>query len=379
MNTLPRGNFRVFATLALVFAASMQAAPFLAIGDGAELFVTGTVGVRADDNIFLSNNSGPAGANKKVSDMIFEIAPGLDLTFGKGSLLKGSLSAYETFTAYADTSGLNTNLLTADFKSTYDDGKLKLNTAAGYHELNQNAVDIRGLTRRDQSFFNGGGEISVSEKTAVAAALSFDHLNYKRAGYSDADTLTVPLNVYYKLSAKVDLALGYRYRDTQVQIGADSHDNYFNIGARGEFSPKLTGHFNVGYNRRSLSVGKDEDQLGFEADLAYELTPKTNLYFGASNDFGTSASGAQQKNFTAFGRASAKISEVWSLGGGLSYRSIDYITRTDDYIEGQINATYAVNAYVGISAAYAYRNNSSDLRGSEFTNNVFSLAANFRY
>ena len=380
MNISPSRKLRVLATISLASAAALQAAPFLAIGDGAELFVTGAVGVRADDNIFLSNNSGVgAGASKKVSDTIFEIAPGFDLTFGKSALLKGSVSAYETFSNYASNSKLNTNLLTADFKSTYDDGKMKLNSAAGYHELNQNAVDIRGLTRRDDTFVNGGGEVSVSEKTAVSAGLSFDHLKYKRPNYANTDTLEVPLNVYYKISPKVDLAFGYRYRDTQVNIGSNSQDNYFNIGARGEFSPKLTGHFNVGYNNRSLSAGKSENGLGFEADLAYELTPKTSLYFGATNDFGTSATGAQQKNFSVFGRASTKISEVWSLGGGLSYRAIDYLTRTDDYVEGQVSATYVINSYVNISGAYAYRNNSSALTGSKFTNNVFSLSANLRY
>ena len=49
----------------------VQAAPFLAIGDGAELFATGTLSVRADDNIFLSS--------KTTSDTIFDINPGLTL------------------------------------------------------------------------------------------------------------------------------------------------------------------------------------------------------------------------------------------------------------------------------------------------------------
>ncbi len=372
---------RALAVAAAVMSSSLQAAPFLAIGDGAELFVTGTVGVRSDDNVFLSNDSGrrAGAASQVVSDTIFEITPGFDLTFGKNAQTKGSLSSGVAFSNYSDNGRLDTTLLNINFRSNYDDGKLKLNTAAGYNELNQNSVDIRGLTRRDQTFVNGGGEVSVSEKTSVAAKLSFDKLNYKRAGYSDTETLEVPLNVFYKVSPKVDMSLGYRYRDTQVQIGSDSQDNYFNVGARGEFSPKLTGSFNVGYNQRSLTRGKDQDLFGFEADLAYELTPKTMLNFGASNDFGTSASGDQQKNFSLNGRVSTKVSEVWTLGGGLSYRAIDYLTRTDDYVEGQISATYVVNAYVGISGAYAYRNNSSDLRGSEFTNNVFSLSANFRY
>lgn len=381
MKTKVSSKLRILLAAASVSTASIYAAPFLAIGDGAELFVTGTVGVRADDNVFLSTNADrrPGTASQVVSDTIFEITPGFDLTFGKNAQLKGSLTSGVAFTNYSDNGRLDTTLANVNFRSNYDDGKLKLTTAAGYNELNQNSVDIRGLTRRDQTFFNGGGEVSVSEKTSVAAKLSFDKLNYKRSGYSDTDTLEVPLNVFYKISPKVDMSLGYRYRDTQVQIGSDSQDNYFNIGARGEFSPKLTGSFNVGYNQRSLTRGKDQDQFGFNADLDYELTPKTNLNFGASNDFGTSASGAQQKNFSLNGRVSTKLSEVWTLGGGLSYRAIDYLTRTDDYVEGQVSVTYVVNAYVGISGAYAYRNNSSDLRGSEFTNNVFSLSANLRY
>lgn len=374
-------KLRMFLAAASVSTATLQAVPFLAIGDGAELFVTGTVGVRADDNVFLSTNAGRrAGTPSQViSDTILEITPGLDLTFGKNAQFKGSFASGVAFSNYSDNGRLDTTLANVNFSSNYDDGKLKLTTAAGYNELNQNAVDIRGLTRRDQTFFNGGGEISASEKTSVGAKLSFDKVNYKRASYSDTDTLEVPLNVFYKISPKVDLSMGYRYRDTQVQIGSDSQDNYFNIGARGEFSPKLTGSFNVGYNQRSLTRGKDEDQFGFNADLAYELTPKTSLNVGASNDFGTSASGAQQKNFSLNGRVSTKLSEVWTVGGGLSYRAIDYLTRIDDYVEGQISVTYVVNAYVGISGAYAYRNNSSDLSGSEFKNNVFSLSANLRY
>ena len=381
MKTIPYLNTKILAAAVLTSVASLQAAPFLAIGDGAELFVTGVVGIRADDNIFQSTDAGlPAGAKSQVvSDTIFEITPGLDLTFGKNSLLKGSFAITDSFTNYADTSGINTNLFGADFRTSFDDSKLKLDASAGYHELNQNSADIRGLTRRDVTNIGGKGEVSISEKTSVGVGLTFERTNYKRASYTDQDMLTVPLNAYYKISPKVDLSLGYRYRDTQVQKGSDSKDNYFNVGARGEFTPKLSGKFSVGYNKRSLTAGKDEDQFGFDADLAYELTPKTNLTFGASNDFATSAAGQQQENFSINGRISTKISEVWSGSAGLSYRASDYSTRTDDYVEGNLGLTYVINSYVGITGTYTYRSNSSPLAGSEFTNNVFSIAANIRY
>ena len=67
------------------------------------------------------------------------------------------------------------------------------------------------------------------------------------------------------------------------------------------------------------------------------------------------------------------------MNAGLSWRAIDYLTRTDHYVEGTLGATSVVNAYVNIVGAYAYRSNSSVLNGGDFTNNVFSVAANLRY
>jgi hypothetical protein len=360
--------------LALISAALgvvANAAPFLAIGDGAELFATGSLGVRADDNIFLSNNA--------TSDTIFDIAPGLELTFGKDSQLKGTVTLVDAFSSYSDNSGLNTNLFSGDFGAGYSDGKLKLDLSTGYHELNQNSVDIHGLTRRDVFNFLVKSEVEVSPITSAAAGFSFAHTNYKRKGYSDSDDYTVPVNFYYKWTPKTDLSVGYQYRSYQTVLGQDSTDNYFNVGARGEFSPKLTGEFNIGVTRRSLSKGSDETMLGLNASMTYEYSEKTSFQFGASNAPDTSPQGQQQKNFSLSGSVLSNISDQWKVRAGLSWRSINYLTRTDDYIEGTLGATYIVNTYVSIVGAYAYRNNSSVLSSGEFTNNVFSISANLRY
>ena len=364
-----------YALISLSFAAASQAAPFMAVGDGAELFLTGTLGVRADDNIFLAKDAD--------SDLIFDIAPGIDLTFGKNSQLQGSLTLMHTFSNYSDNSNLNTNLFGGDFVSRYDDGKMKLGFNVGYHELNQNSVDIRGLARRDIFSAGGNAEVEISQITSVGAGISYNHENYKTApsrGYADSESLTVPLDFFYKWTPKMDLSVGYRYRDYQIDgAGSDSTDHYFNVGARGEFTPKLTGRFTVGLNTRDLDRGGDESQLGLDASLDYALTPKTSLQIGASNDFGTSPQGQQQKNFTLNGLLTTKVSEEWSVNGGLSYRAIDYGTRTDDYIEAQLGTVFIVNANVRIIGGYTYRNYSSDLSSSEFKNNVFSVSAMFRY
>jgi hypothetical protein len=364
-------NFARLGFSLLALSSAVQAAPFLAIGDGAELFATGTVGIRGDDNIFLSN--------KTTSDTIFEITPGAEITFGKDAQLKGSLALSDAFTSYADNSSLNTNLFSGDFRTRYDDGKMKLSLQTGYHELNQNTVDNRGLTRRDVFSIGGNGEVEVSEITSVAGGITATHTNYKRKGYSDSDDYVVPLNFYYKLTPKMDLSAGYQYRNFQTQIGKDSTDHFFNVGARGEFSPMLTGEFNVGVTTRKISGGNDETMLGLSGKLNYELTPKTGLQLTIANAPDTSPQGAQQKNFSVGGQVTSSISDQWSLNAGLNYRAIDYLTRTDDYLEGTLGAAYIVNAYVRLVGSYTYRNNSSVLSASEFTNNVFSISANLRY
>lgn len=345
----------------------------MAIGDGAELFLTGNLGVRSDDNIYLGRVA--------ESDLIFDIAPGVDITFGKNAQLKGSLTLVDTFSNYSDNSDLNTNLFAGAFKSDFDDGKLKLGFNLSYTELNQNTFQVRApvLVRRDVFVAAGNTEVEISQLSSVGAGVSFTHENYKKGGFTDSDNLTVPIDFFYKWTEKTDLSFGYRYRDYRVDTGSDSTDHYFNVGARGEFSPKLKGKFSIGLNTRKLDRGGDDTQLGVESSFAYEISPKTSFDFGVSNDFGTSPLGEQQKNFVLFGTINSKMSEEWSMNVGLSYRSIDYGTRTDDYLEGTLGANYTVNANVKIFGGYVYRDYASDVAANEFKNNVFSVVASFRY
>ena len=372
-----------FTLFSLVLGAVAQAAPFLAIGDGAELFVTGAVGVRADDNIFLAKSA--------TSDTIFNVDPGLELTFGKDAQVKGSLTLVDSITKYSSNSSLDTNLFSGNFASNYDDGKLKLGFNAGYQETNQNTVDVRpagnvgALIRRNALSAGLTGETEVSEITSVGAGFSYTKTDYKRAGFGDSEDYTIPVNFYYKYSEKLDVSAGYRYRSYQTQIGEDSQDHFFNVGARGEFTPKLTGQVAVGWTQRTLAKSGDESLLGLDADLTYAISPKTSLQLRASNSPDTSPSGAQQKNFSFGGTLNTNITDQWSVSGGLSYRGITYVAttttgqRTDDYVEGSLGVTYVINQWVRVDGNYAYRNNSSKIASSDFTNNVFSLSVSLRY
>jgi len=358
--------------LASSLSVGASAAPFLAAGDGAELFLTAAVGIQADDNIFLSNSA--------LDDTIFNIDPGIDFKFGEGAQTSGSFKVVEKITRYSDNDQLNTELLSVSFNSSYDDGKTKVTTSVSFAELNQNTFDIRGLTRRDATNVKLGGEVSVTEKSSIGADAAYSKTDYKpTVGYSDLKTFTIPVNYYYQLSEKVDLSAGFRYRDTDNQTSPDSKDYAYRVGFRGEFTPKVTGSLTAGFGTREIDGGGDDSMLDFDAALNFLLTEKTTLQVNSSNDFGNSGSGAEQKTFSVGGNLSSNVTEQLTLRGGATMRKLDYYTRKDDYFEFTLGADFKLNEFVILQGAYAYRKYDSESAGADFKNNVFSIAANLRY
>jgi len=359
----------IAATLAVATAA--HAAPFLALGDGAELFLTGTVGIRADDNIFLTGN--------EVSDTILDINPGFEFVFGQGSLTKGSFRFVENIARYSDNGNLDTELTSVSFNTNYDDEKSQFGVSASYNQLNQNTPGVTGLTRRNVTALGVDAEISATEKSSVGIAVKYNDTDYRRVGYNDKRTVTVPLDYYWAVSAKVDLSVGYRYRDTEVQNALNSTDHFFRVGFRGEFSPNVTGSVKIGAGQRELSGGGSEDILDLDATLDFKISAKSTFRLTASNDFDVSGQGQQQQVFSLGGSVSSQVSDVLSLRAGLNFGKYDYYTREEDFTEATLGVDYSVNKHIRITAAYAYRNNDSPLANGDFRNNVFSLAANFRY
>ncbi len=391
-----KNNHRLLAAT-VVFASASYAAPFLAIDDNAEIFLTGTVGMRADTNVFLAEKA----PGRDLDDVIFDFNPGAQLVFGKSALVQGSLNFTESFTRYAEHDELDDELMSTSFNATYGNGKSKASFNASYNELNQNTVDVLpvagsplNLIRRDVYAVGSNGEISLTDKSSVAAGVQYQKSSYERSAYSDSQVLTIPVNYYYELTPKVDTGFGYRFRQRWESIRLDSKDHFFSANARGEFTPKLSGQVAIGVTRREFIKPrsapataypnlKDKTLLGIDTNLTYLASPKTTVQFGVSNDFDTNSQGDQQKNLAFRLAGVTNLSPEWSITTMVSYRRIDYyqatVKRIDDYFEGQLGATYIFSEQVNLTAAYAYRTNDSDLATANFDSNVFSLAANFRF
>ncbi|HEY9247775.1 MAG TPA: outer membrane beta-barrel protein [Rariglobus sp.] len=364
--------------------SSAFAAPFLAIGDNAELFAIADASVSYNDNILLA----PSG--DELDDVVSTFKPGFDLQFGKESLVKGNVIATATLTSYADNEKLNNQLLGIGSNSTYDNGQLKLAANASFNELDQATVDVvptvGKLIERHVAAAGVNGELSFSEKISAGAGVSYNHVDYKDSNYTEQEEYTVPVNVYYELTPKVDLSAGIRYTHTELdKTGANEYDAfYYNIGARGSFTPKLSGSFSVGLNTRDTNVGPDDDaSVGSDASLAYAYSDKTQFNLSLSRNFSNAtAGGASYENSQITLGATSAITVDWRLNASVSYRQLDYqnVSRTDDYVEGSVGATYIINSHLNAGLSYVYRNQSSDAgAASEFDNNLVTLSLSARY
>lgn len=361
--------------LTAITCIAAQAAPFM-VGDNAELFLTGSALVSRDDNIYLDSS------NEK-SDTIFSFTPGLDLVYGKNSATTGNLFLREEFRRFSSYDVQNTELFSAGINSMYDSGVTKAGFNASYAEVAQNDNDIRStgdIVRRDLTNVNARTEFGISEKTKLSLAGSYAKTDYAPASYSDSSIVTLPIDVYYESDPKLDWSLGYQYRSSDLSgTGLDSTDHFFNLGARGEFTPLLSGQVRLGYTQRSFDTIADQNLFGVDSNLTYLFSEKTSFRFNFSNDFGSSGTGDSTRNLTLGLSAISQMTDQWSLNAGISSRSIKYTSRKDDFVEAQVGVTYKYNNILSFNGSLINRNNSSGLASAEFSNTVFSFGASIRY
>lgn len=364
------------AVIAALVSLSAKAAPFMAVGDGAELFVTAGLSVAFDDNIYLD------GANES-DDSIISFTPGVDLVFGKGTATTGNVYYREEIRRYSDNDNQDGEFSTIGFRSSTDAGGSKFDFNGSYAQVAQNDNDIRAagvIVRRDVANLGASAEFEVSGKTSVGIGTSFVATDYNAPSFTDSDIWNLPVDVYYEATEKLDWSFGYRYRSTnQAGTAVDSTDHFVNIGARGEFSPKLSGQVRVGYNSRKFDGGGDDTGLGLDTSLTFAATEKTSFNIFLSNDFGSSGTGDNTKILRWGGSVNSNLTEQWFVMASLSVSSTEYPTRDDDFIDGLVSLGYKYNQYLNFSASVAMRDNSSNSAAAEFDNTVFTFGANVRY
>jgi hypothetical protein len=372
-------NRRAGVVVAMLGCASLLTAgePLLSVGPEIPVFLTAAATVRYDDNVLLQSVG-------KSSDTIFVLMPGVDL-HTTGGISQAALTFNEQFIRYSSHSDLNSNLASLAGNFAYNGAVSQLSVNSSYQEMDQSNLSLRNVdetVRRDLTDVTANGSFGLTAKTSLGTGASFDRTRYPDVGYQDSEDWSFPVDLYYAVTPKVDLSLGYSYRRTTLTNSSyNSKDHFINLGTRGAFTPKLSGQIRVGVTQRRSDEGDSTNQLGLSSVINYLVSPKTSVNLTASNDFTNSAYGTSQKTLSLGSNVQFAFTPQWSATTGVSFDSTSYLSaqaRKDKFWVGNVGLNYALTANSALQVAYLYRKNSSN-QSVNFSNNVVSLSASIRF
>jgi uncharacterized protein (PEP-CTERM system associated) len=154
----------------------------------------------------------------------------------------------------------------------------------------------------------------------------------------------------------------------------------FNVGARGEYTPKLSGSFDVGYTVRTLEAQSDQGIMAVNSGLTYIYSLKTDFSLNAQSGFETTPAGQSQRSYGLNLGGRIRFNDAYGASAGLGYKLIDFAnTRQDHFVTLDLGFTHTISNRVSLAADYRYQNNISNDSNGAFAANTISFSANFRY
>ena len=404
----------ILVTVGLCQQLFVSAAPLVSIGNNTDVYFNGSSSLRWTSNVFRDEAD-------ETEDLTWTLSPGFEVNVGRG-LTNADLSIITRYDIirYEDQEQLDTELFHIKAVGSYTSNRLALSGSAYFDESKMNSGEnniTNDLIEYDSYGATVDSEYSVSPKFSFGAGARYSEKVYKTFDdvFPDRTIMSAPFDVFYELTPKLDLSLGYTFTNTDIEetisgppnqrvitSGYETDSHFFNIGARGQLLPKLTGSFKVGYRTRSSSdstittivlpagtlVGPpsrtnrdDSGMLGLDASFTWTATPKMDINFDLSRDFGVGGVGQSTENSSVILGGNYSINSFFTLYANLGYTLTDYSKneREDDQYNAGLRLFYLPNEYWQISTGYTFTENDSNLRSNSYNDHSIDLTATLRY
>jgi hypothetical protein len=370
-------------------ASSASAAPLVSIGDNTDVFFNGSSSLRWSSNIFRDKD-------EEESDLLWTVSPGFEINVGRG-VSNADLSIITRYDviSYQDNDQMDTELFHIKAVGSYKTSRLNLKGSVSFDENKLSSGEnnvTNDLVEYDTTAGNLDVEYRVSPKFSFGAGFRYDDREYQTFGdrFADREKTSFPLDVFYELTPKLDLSLGYTHTSTDVEATLinpngdhTQESSFYNLGVRGKLLPKLTGFFKVGYrnNENDRPGFKDSDTLGLDADLTWTAASKLTVRLKLSRDFGVGGEGQFTENTSADLIGIYAINNYFSASANLGYTISDYTNtgREDDQLNGGVRLSYSLNQHWRFSTGYTYTENDSNEANRYYDDHSLNLTAVLRY
>lgn len=396
-----------------VVSPLVSAAPLVSIGDSADLHFNGYTSLEWSSNVFRDEVN-------EVDDVFWRLVPGFELNLGRGvsNFDMSVITRYE-IRRYFEEDQLDTELFSARVQGLYRSSRLDLSGNIGFAESKSTSGDanvVGDLIETDNVTGALNGEYRFSPKFSLGAGFQYSDREYKEPfdnNFADRETMSYPLDIFYELTPKVDLSVGYVYTNTDVEAinpgltgvrevsAYQQESHFFNVGARGNLLPKLNGFFKVGYRTsnnegrnvqrfflglpvgpRATISGRDSGNLGLDADLTWAATPKLTARVGLSRDFGVGGEGESTDVTSVNTTVNYSINSFFSATGIARYALREYDgggNRDDNQYTLGARLSYAPNEFWSFSAGYTYEENDSSFVNRSYEDHTVDITASLRY
>lgn len=348
--------------------------PLLSLGPDVPLFITASASVRHDDNVLLSPTT-------KQGDVIYLFMPGVDLHY-RGSQASLGFTFDEQFSHYEKFHNLDDHLANLAAVGAYQGAESEFGLTASYVQEDQTTINAQSLDQTVKHTIEsvaGNAEFGLTAKTRLGFTPSYVYVQFPEVGFENSKIWTVPADLYYSITPKTALSVGYAYDKTTTEFHNGDATGYFvNVGARGEFTPKLSGQIRVGESVLRPDGQPSTRQLGVESSLNYAFSPRTNFSLYVNNGFAPSAAGNQTEVLAAGISGSFELSQAWSANLSVGDTSTKYLItppRTDHFWNASLLVTYMVTQNFDLQASYLYRKNDSNLQLVTFDDSIATFTA----
>lgn len=345
-----------------------------------------SVAERYDDNV-LYQKDGPL----KKADFVTTTSPGFSLTIGRKEVNNPwfdfsqapenylSIGYDLNHNLYAGNSSLNSLGHAFDMSGRLIGNRLSLTGSDSIQMVDGLVGGNAGLySNVKRLVYNDNYRLSyrVSDKLSAYLSGAYSNTDWEEGVYLlDNNSLTGTMGIDYKPLNKISFFSGNYYGQSAVNPNIPntpkgphltSMGGY--MGAKGEFTQRIQGTIQAGYEVREFSNHAEAGSSPVvNASLSYRIGPKTST----SVTYSRSASVSVQSpgvtydadvynlNFTKYFGAAKKL----ALAGDLSLSSYQYgivwRNRIDDRLLGRISASYMLRAWLAAGFSYEFEQFSS--------------------
>ena len=383
MPSVARSIYMATLSVALL---SQQARALVTLNDGTDkIFVTGSVGVSRDSNIFSSRGGG--------SDFVYSGGVGVEYTrkagwIGVNAGVGLDISRFDKFSGE--------NFQNPRFSAEFNKQTGRTTGALNLSAARQSRADA-ALNSRNTSWNYGAGlnvKYPVIERYTLSGGLGYNQINYvDNPAFVDLSSYSANLNLFYILSNERDLFAGYRYRFSETSKNTKDTDHGINAGISGRILPRVNGSVSLGYQIR-----KPSDDLRTSsyrswtsaAAVSYAFNKKTTLSGQVGKDFSNTALDTTIDSLTAGLELqyahNAKLTMSASVGYGqnqfLGQNGLIFgtnIGREDTSFDWGARIGYTFSQHLSLSLAYSYTQNWSNSTAGDYERSSWSAGASSRW